>query len=448
MRKKIFGVLVVLFLFAAVFMAAVPVNANSIDERSSEQNDVFYGSGSSTPYGKPEKPGGGNPDTDGDGLRDKQEEKLGTDPNNPDTDGDGLLDGEEVKLYKTDPLNPDTDGGGVNDGDEVANGTDPLDPTDDSPPFDYDNDGLTNDEENNTYGTDWQNPDTDGDGMNDGYEARCGVDVNGWQDPLVWNDRYAVLISGDYATYYDEFWNDIADMYDILVDDYGYKDANIYVLFADGVNKEGRKIVDASATKANIKQAFTDVAAVSDDNDFLYVWTFDHGGTSGGIHATLGVMDGSIQDDDFAQNYVGQVTSYIRRVFTMQQCHSGGFIDDLSNSKTVISTACSFSQVAYRADNRDSKGNYVNEDESGMRHHGEYFFYYQSALHGATPDGRTVNADANGNGYVSIAEVYNFVWDNDSRPETPQYDDNGDGVGHGGSLPNQGDGDLGSRTYL
>lgn len=35
-------------------------------------------------------------DSDSDGLADKEEEKLGTDPKNPDTDFDGYLDGEEV----------------------------------------------------------------------------------------------------------------------------------------------------------------------------------------------------------------------------------------------------------------------------------------------------------------------------------------------------------------
>lgn len=42
-------------------------------------------------------------DSDGDGLLDSEEKKLGTDPNNPDTDGDGRSDGEEVRLG-TDPL--------------------------------------------------------------------------------------------------------------------------------------------------------------------------------------------------------------------------------------------------------------------------------------------------------------------------------------------------------
>ncbi|MDA3927310.1 MAG: outer membrane beta-barrel protein [Kiritimatiellae bacterium] len=58
-------------------------------------------------------------DSDGDGLNDDLEAKIGTDPFNKDTDGDGLTDGEEYLTYKTDPLNPDTDYDGLTDGQEV-----------------------------------------------------------------------------------------------------------------------------------------------------------------------------------------------------------------------------------------------------------------------------------------------------------------------------------------
>ena len=122
-------------------------------------------------------------DSDGDGLSDEQESKLGTDPNNPDTDSDGLSDFEEVNIYKTDPLNADSDNDGLSDGFEVKSfNSNPLNP-------DTDGDGLLDGEEK-IHGTDPNNPDTDGDA---GYTMPVfpwfsgGTDKeevdNGW-DPL------------------------------------------------------------------------------------------------------------------------------------------------------------------------------------------------------------------------------------------------------------------------
>ena len=76
----------------------------------------------------PPPPPPGPVDSDGDGLTDEEERALGTDPLNPDTDNDGLFDREEVRVYGTDPLNPDTDGDGYLDGDEVKAGFNPLGP--------------------------------------------------------------------------------------------------------------------------------------------------------------------------------------------------------------------------------------------------------------------------------------------------------------------------------
>ena len=109
-------------------------------------------------------------DWDGDGLTNEEEFILGTDPANPDTDGDGRTDGEEVNEEPpTDPFTADSDGGGRSDGGELEDGTDPNDPTDDEG-FDWDEDGLTNEEEF-ILGTDPANPDTDGDGRLDGEEV-------------------------------------------------------------------------------------------------------------------------------------------------------------------------------------------------------------------------------------------------------------------------------------
>uniref|UniRef100_UPI000479AE29 Ig-like domain-containing protein n=1 Tax=Flavobacterium frigidarium TaxID=99286 RepID=UPI000479AE29 len=118
-------------------------------------------------------------DCDSDGLTNREEDILGTDPLKPDTDNDGLTDGEEVTLG-TDPLNPDTDGDGVIDGTEVDDNTNPLDGCDpieehvtvtqsiNFSTADCDGDGLANGEE---IGLDPTNPrDTDGDGIPDYLE--------------------------------------------------------------------------------------------------------------------------------------------------------------------------------------------------------------------------------------------------------------------------------------
>ena len=142
-----------------------------------------------------------NPDQDADGLIDGDDEVViyNTDPRESDTDQDGLVDGYDGEVSNnvyaitypgivfadtnangfvdgeldsaTDPLNPDTDGDGMNDGWEVEYGLDPLVPDADNDP---DGDGLTNVEEFDA-GTDPNNPDTDGDDMPDGWEVDNGL---------------------------------------------------------------------------------------------------------------------------------------------------------------------------------------------------------------------------------------------------------------------------------
>jgi GH25 family lysozyme M1 (1,4-beta-N-acetylmuramidase) len=101
-------------------------------------------------------------DTDGDGLTDAQEAKLGTNPRKRDTDGDGLSDKAEVTgttllhygLVKTNPLKADTDGDGLSDRAELTGFT------------------LKN------YGTVRPDPlrkDSDGDGLSDYTEVKTGA---------------------------------------------------------------------------------------------------------------------------------------------------------------------------------------------------------------------------------------------------------------------------------
>jgi hypothetical protein len=59
-----------------------------------------------------------------------------------------------------------------------------------------------------------------------------------------------------------------------------------------------------------------------------------------------------------------------------------------------------------------------------------------------------VDADYNHNGHIAMMEAFNYAAGHDYYDEVPQYDDNGDGVGHPYPIPQGGDGSLGAVTYL
>ena len=112
-------------------------------------------------------------DTDADGLADG--------PTDPDTDGDGVPDGDEIALG-TDPLDVDTDNDGFPDGLELL-GTVCDDPCFPSPlDADSDDDGRPDGQECGTCflpATFPDNADSDGDGLPDGLELGFTAGVSG-----------------------------------------------------------------------------------------------------------------------------------------------------------------------------------------------------------------------------------------------------------------------------
>lgn len=118
--------------------------------------------------------------SDPDGLTDLEEwnsllnEGLLLNPRSGDTDQDSLSDDAEIDTHQTDPTQPDSDGDGLLDGFEVNGQLDPNDPNgEDGASGDPDQDDLTNLEEQ-ALRTVPRDDDSDDDGYGDGVETGTG----------------------------------------------------------------------------------------------------------------------------------------------------------------------------------------------------------------------------------------------------------------------------------
>lgn len=214
-----------------VFVVQVPEAGDVLVSRSGEVSNAFFLDLDSDGDGlgdRTEEAQGTSPwraDTDGDGLSDGDERRHGTDPLDCDTDKDGVSDGFEVQRLQTDPTRSDTDGDGIadgaedDDGDGLQNrweewlGTDPA-VADAS--NDFDGDGLPDGVEV-VAGSDPRKPDTDGDGLLDPVEldAATRVDKNdtdgdglsdgtefyGASDPRIAEDHRDVVVAAGEVLY-------------------------------------------------------------------------------------------------------------------------------------------------------------------------------------------------------------------------------------------------------
>ncbi len=293
---------------------------------------------------------------------------------------------------------------------------------------------------------------------------------------LVFAENYAVLISGEtpsgdakgkeknwnggvhYPGGSDEFWNDTFLMWETLWQ-LGWKDENIFVLFgnnADWITTNDNyranqhnlppwninHITDYGANLADVENIFNWLADGNSDElipqmtneDILFVWTHSHGRTDLPDITSLLLMDCWITDEYFA-TLVDQIVCD-KRVFLMQQCASGGFIDNLQNNlNTVVLTSTIAGWLAWRADDTDPDGDppdnvdsFENEfypTENDFYHHGEFNYHVMNAARLKTVAYENPNllADLNSDGKASIYEIKEWNLSRNSQSETPQYSD-------------------------
>jgi hypothetical protein len=241
--------------------------------------------------------------------------------------------------------------------------------------------------------------------------------------------------------------------------------------------------VDAASTKENVQWAIREwLRTNSDEDDIVFIYFSCHGGgfnntfdedgnpkleggridesgDEGNEHHTNGTWFGVDEnlwiygdwespiyywDDELAEDL--DLVSYGSLTIIFQacksenvSCFSGGFTDDLTGSNRIIITA-----------SNETWYSYIDHDTDGLSEFSEGFF---DALYGYNTDvdrfgvytylDEPINADFDGNGFVSMQEAFQYAYDHDDAryavghlvdedgnpiDESPWLDCDGDGL--------------------
>lgn len=243
------------------------------------------------------------------------------------------------------------------------------------------------------------------------------------------NNAYALIISGGISSSsnHSRYWNDCSLFYQILVDVYGYDRNKIYVIMADGtsssedlhlsatggymsspldLNGDGINDIQRSATRDNISWAFDQLASRMTSNDNLFIFTTDHGASSGNL-----CLWGEQMSPDQMLTQMQKLNNYKSISVCMEQCFSGAFVNPLSNmSRLTICTAANATETSCGA-------TYIDP------------FVYHWAMAVSQKEAADTDNDSN----ISMLEAFRYARNADECYEHPQY---------------WSDGCLGERQYL
>ena len=293
-----------------------------------------------------------------------------------------------------------------------------------------------------------------------------------------------LIIAGGADIYMNgiRFWADAAMFYSTLRRQYNVPKQNIHVYISDGndptwdanlgdetdwaivdsprdLDGDGYSDVDGPASPASVKAAFASLASSLTANDQLVVFITSHGtavGTAGKNNYKAAAY--LYSDNPYESAYLtdAELQGYTKNIacpvaFIIETCYAGGFVDDImATPRRMIATVCNHYETSWGRSGNGSWGlsasgvakpgitcayNYWAVEMNGA-FRGAYPFAYASDACYAYPweSGSACNADANGDGLVSMREASNYAKKHDvaasyENPEHPQYAESTGGLG-------------------
>lgn len=253
-------------------------------------------------------------------------------------------------------------------------------------------------------------------------------------------NRHALFVAG--VDNMPHFHTDFVMMREVLMLRYGYDPNNIVIVMGDGLGYPDLP-VDYPGTVAGLDSALDAYAAGGAKplgaGDTLFLFGFNHGGLDGG-HATL------CMEPAWDSYYDYQLRAKLDNIHcgellvAMNQCHSGGFIDDVLASTgpghIAIMTACREDQSAWPSAGGGDHGYLAAA--LGVALHWEFPLAVDPTFPGYAAGPVTIQ-DTNTDGMVSFTEAWQYVHDmmfahhhmTIGGWETPQWGESSAGIGAG-----------------
>ena len=240
---------------------------------------------------------------------------------------------------------------------------------------------------------------------------------------------HAVIVSGgmNRLMNHERYWNDCAFLYRTLRQDYHMAKEDIIVLMSDGgdpandqmtasnnglassnpdLDGDGIRDVFLAATMQNLVSVMSALSLQLTKDDHLFLFLIDHGDSDDKQgESYLWLWNNEKLNDTVLALLLEQFDVGSMNIVA-GQCYSGGFIDNLSEQGRVIATACKENELSWMCPDKN---------------YDEFIYHWTCAIAGHDEKGGMIDADANGDGRVSMAEAFHYARIRDRRDETPQY---------------------------
>lgn len=243
---------------------------------------------------------------------------------------------------------------------------------------------------------------------------------------------YAIILSGgvNKMSNYERYWNDCSFIYQTLVNKYGVPKENIFPIMSDGTNpaedmrlttgggfksqpldldNDGVADIKMAATKANIQSTLNTLKTKLQEDDHLFFYVIDHGGTTDyNTNSYICLWDNeSLYDYELATMLNPFTQKNVNVNVVLGQCFSGGFNDNLTKVGCVVASASAGSESSWACTD-------IPYDE--------FVYQWTTAINGANHRGTKVYPDTDNNGRITMDEAFIYAKNHDRRSaEHPQY---------------------------